>query len=128
MVDETQPSVWTVYGTASKGPTKFTSIRLSLGTRAAAQIDELRVSDSWDAAVNIAKTQGKARRRPGCIAAFFPTVAWPSEAVRVCDDSITFIQKRVEAPFYGPRGVPGLQSPNVASWGAWLNPSPLATG
>jgi hypothetical protein len=54
MVDETLPSVWTVYGTASKGPTKFTSIRLSLGTRAAAQIDELRVSDSWDAAVNIA--------------------------------------------------------------------------
>jgi len=54
MVDETLPSVWTVYGTASKGPTKFTSIRLSLGTRAAAQIDELRVSDSWDAAVSIA--------------------------------------------------------------------------
>ena len=44
---------------------------------------------------------------PGCIAGFFPTVAWPSEAVRVCDDSITFIQKRVEAPFYGPRGTPG---------------------
>jgi hypothetical protein len=42
---------------------------------------------------------------PGCIAGFFPTVAWPSEAVRVCDDSITFIQKRVEDPFYGPRGV-----------------------
>jgi len=61
MVDETLPSVWTVYGTASKGPTKFTSIRLSLGTRAAAQIDELRVSDSWDAAVNIAKTQGQAK-------------------------------------------------------------------
>jgi hypothetical protein len=54
MVDETQPSVWTVYGTASTGPTKFTSIRLSLGTRAAAQIDDLRVSDSWNAAVNTA--------------------------------------------------------------------------
>jgi len=53
-VDETQPSVWTVYGTASTGPTKFTSIRLSLGTRAAAQIDELRVSDSWNAAVDLA--------------------------------------------------------------------------
>lgn len=53
-VDETQPSVWTVYGTASTGPTKFASIRLSLGTRAAAQIDELRVSDSWNAAVDIA--------------------------------------------------------------------------
>jgi FecR protein len=54
LVDETQPSVWTVYGTASTGPTKFTSIRLSLGTRAAAQIDELRVSDSWNAAVDLA--------------------------------------------------------------------------
>jgi hypothetical protein len=38
---------------------------------------------------------------PGCIAGFFPTVAWPSEAVRVCDDSITFIQKRVADPFTG---------------------------
>ena len=55
MVDETQPSVWTVSGTASNGPVKFASIRLSLGARAAAQIDELRVSDSWNAAVNIAK-------------------------------------------------------------------------
>jgi ferric-dicitrate binding protein FerR (iron transport regulator) len=53
MVDETQPSVWTVYGTASNGPVKFTSIRLSLGTRTAAQIDELRVSDSWNAAVDL---------------------------------------------------------------------------
>jgi hypothetical protein len=33
---------------------------------------------------------------------FFPTVAWPSEAVRGRDDSITFIQKRVEDPFYRP--------------------------
>jgi hypothetical protein len=54
LVDETQPAVWKVSGTASNGP-KFASIRLSLGTRAAAQIDELRVSDSWNAAVNIAK-------------------------------------------------------------------------
>jgi hypothetical protein len=54
LVDETQPSVWTVYGSASTGPTKFASVRLSLGTRAVAQIDELRVSDSWYAAVNIA--------------------------------------------------------------------------
>lgn len=54
LVDETQPSVWTVYGTASTGPTKFASIRLSLGTRAAAQIDELRISDSWNAAVDLA--------------------------------------------------------------------------
>ncbi len=53
LVDETQPSVWTVYGPASSGPTKFSSIRLSLGTRAAAQIDELRVSDSWNAAVDL---------------------------------------------------------------------------
>ncbi len=52
-VDETQPSVWTVYGTASTGPVKFASIRLSLGTQAAAQIDELRVSDSWNAAVDL---------------------------------------------------------------------------
>jgi len=54
LVDETQPSVWTVYGTASTGPVKFASLRLSPGTRAAAQIDELRVSDSWNAAVNLA--------------------------------------------------------------------------
>lgn len=53
LVDETQPSVWTVYGTASTGPLKFASIRLSLGIRAAAQIDELRVSDSWNAAVDL---------------------------------------------------------------------------
>ena len=33
---------------------------------------------------------------------FFPTVAWPSEAVRVGDESIAFIHKRVEDPFYGP--------------------------
>ena len=30
-----------------------------------------------------------------------PTVAWPSEAVRVGDVAITFFQKRVEAPYYG---------------------------
>ena len=54
LVDETQPFVWTVYGTASTGPVKFASLRLSLGTRAAAQIDELRISDSWEAAVDLA--------------------------------------------------------------------------
>ena len=54
LVDETQPSVWTVSGTASPGPVKFASIRLSLGTRAAAQIDELRISDSWNAAIDFA--------------------------------------------------------------------------
>lgn len=54
LVDETQPSVWTVYGTASTGPTKFASVRLSLGTRAVAEIDELRISDSWNAAVDLA--------------------------------------------------------------------------
>jgi hypothetical protein len=43
---------------------------------------------------------------PGCIPGFFPTVAWPSEAVRVGDESITFIQKRVADPFYRPRGDP----------------------
>ena len=40
---------------------------------------------------------------PGCIPGFLPTVAWPSEAVRVGDESITFIQKRVADPFYRPR-------------------------
>jgi hypothetical protein len=50
--------------------------------------------------------QGNAKRRPGCVPGLFPTVAWPSEAVRGRDDSITFIQKRVEDPFYGPRGAP----------------------
>lgn len=54
LIDETQPSVWTVYGTASTGPVKFASLRLSLGARAAAQIDELRVSDSWNAAIDLA--------------------------------------------------------------------------
>ncbi|MBL8891131.1 MAG: FecR domain-containing protein [Planctomycetaceae bacterium] len=53
-VDETQPSIWTVYGTTTNGPKKFASLRLSLGTRAAAQIDELRISDSWSAAVDLA--------------------------------------------------------------------------
>jgi len=38
-----------------------------------------------------------------------PTVAWPSEAVRVGDVSITFFQKRVEAPFYGRETRPVLQ-------------------
>ena len=32
-----------------------------------------------------------------------PTVAWPSEAVRVGDESIAFIHKRVEDPFYKSR-------------------------
>jgi hypothetical protein len=54
LVDATQPSVWTVFGTASTGPTKFASVRLSLGIRAATQIDELRVSDSWNTAVDLA--------------------------------------------------------------------------
>jgi hypothetical protein len=44
---------------------------------------------------------------------FFPTVAWPSEAVRVGDDSITFIQKRVADPFYSPKG--GRRSVSVCS-------------
>ena len=39
---------------------------------------------------------------------FFSTVAWPSEAVRVREESITFIHKRVAAPFYWPRGVARL--------------------
>ena len=30
-----------------------------------------------------------------------PSVAWPSEAVRVRDESIAFIRKRVADPFYG---------------------------
>jgi hypothetical protein len=39
---------------------------------------------------------------------FLPTVAWPSEAVRAPDESITSIHKRVAAPFYVPRGVARL--------------------
>jgi ferric-dicitrate binding protein FerR (iron transport regulator) len=53
-VDATQPSAWTVHGTASPGPTEYTSIRISLGTQAAAQVDELRIGNSWSAAANIA--------------------------------------------------------------------------
>ena len=37
-----------------------------------------------------------------------PSVAWPSKAVRVGDESIAVIRKRVADPFYGPKGVPGL--------------------
>jgi hypothetical protein len=48
--------------------------------------------------------QGKAKRRHGCVPGFFPTVAWPSEAVRVGDESITFIHKRVDDLYYGSRG------------------------
>jgi hypothetical protein len=44
--------------------------------------------------------------RDGLSPRFFPTVAWPSEAVRVGDDSIAFIQKLVADPFYRPRGDP----------------------
>lgn len=53
-VDATQPSAWMVHGTASPGPTVFTSIRISLGTQAAVQVDELRLANSWSAAVNVA--------------------------------------------------------------------------
>jgi ferric-dicitrate binding protein FerR (iron transport regulator) len=53
-VDATQPSAWTVHGTASPGPTEFTSIRISLGTQASVQVDELRIANSWSAAVNMA--------------------------------------------------------------------------
>ena len=45
--------------------------------------------------------------RAGRKEAVTPTVAWPSEAVRVGDDSIALIHKRVGVPFYGPRGVAG---------------------
>jgi hypothetical protein len=38
-----------------------------------------------------------------------PTVAWPSEAVRVGDVAITFFQKRVETPFYGRETRPVFQ-------------------
>jgi len=59
----------------------------------------------------------------------FPPVTWPSEAVRVDDESIAFIHKQVGAPFYGrATRCWSDQSPNAASWGAWLNPTPLATG
>ena len=56
------------------------------------------------------------------VTGFFPTVAWPSEAVRVDDESIALIHKQVEAPFYGPtRRCWSDQSPDAASWRAWLN-------
>lgn len=53
-VDATQPSAWTAHSTASFRSTKYTSIRISLGTQAAAQVDELRVGNSWSAAINTA--------------------------------------------------------------------------
>ncbi|MFM9965663.1 MAG: hypothetical protein ACKV2Q_31135 [Planctomycetaceae bacterium] len=53
-IDATQPSAWTVHSTASPGPTEFTSIRISLGTQAAVQVDELRIANSWSAVVNMA--------------------------------------------------------------------------
>ena len=40
-------------------------------------------------------------RRPILRESEAPSVAWPSEAVRVQDESIAFIHKRVAAPFYG---------------------------
>ena len=56
------------------------------------------------------------------VTGFFPTVAWPSEAVRVDDESIAFIHKRVEAPFYGrATRCCSDQSPDAASWRAVLN-------
>jgi hypothetical protein len=62
----------------------------------------------------------KIRRRTAT--GFFPTVAWPSEAVRVGDESNAFIHKRVEDPFYGPRRRCWSDpSPNAESWRAWLN-------
>ena len=42
------------------------------------------------------------------VTGFFPTVAWPSEAVRVRDESIALTHKQVGAPFTGRRGVAGL--------------------
>jgi hypothetical protein len=51
--------------------------------------------------------------RAGLSPRFFPTVAWPSEAVRGRDESITFIHKRVEDPLYRPKG--GRRSVSVCS-------------
>jgi hypothetical protein len=56
----------------------------------------------WDPGRN------KLNKKPGTVPGVFPTVAWPSEAVRVRDDLIKFIHKRVADPFYAKRGVPGL--------------------
>jgi hypothetical protein len=53
--------------------------------------------------------------------AFFPTVAWPSEAVREHDVSITVIQKRVEDPFYEPRGAAGLIKAHTQLPGGLVN-------
>jgi len=54
LVDAIHPSAWTAHSTASLLSTEFTSIRISLGTQAAAQVDELRISNSWSAAINMA--------------------------------------------------------------------------
>jgi hypothetical protein len=51
--------------------------------------------------------------RDGLSPRFFPTVAWSSEAVRVGDDSIAFIQKLVADPFNRPKG--GRRSVSVCS-------------
>ena len=53
-LDVTESSAWTVHSTASLRSTKYTAIRISPDTRAAAQIDELRIANSWSAAVNMA--------------------------------------------------------------------------
>ena len=54
---------------------------------------------------NNADSPGQSEAPPWVRPRFFPTVAWPSEAVRGRDDSIMFIQKRVEDPFYGPKAL-----------------------
>ena len=56
----------------------------------------------WDS------VRDKFNKKPWTVPGVFSTVAWPSEAVRVRDDSIKFIHKRVADPFYAKRGVPGL--------------------
>ena len=54
------------------------------------------------------------------VTGFFPTVAWPSEAVRVRDESIALTRKQVGAPLYGPTRCCWFdQSPDGASWRAW---------
>lgn len=51
-VDTTQPALWTVNGTAASGPTELGSIRISLAPQAQAQVDELRIGESWNSVVS----------------------------------------------------------------------------
>lgn len=52
-VEPIEPLVWTVNGIASPGPPEFASFRITLGRRAEAYVDELRIGTSWSAVANL---------------------------------------------------------------------------